>query len=295
MALPRRYATRFVALVILLFFTAFFFVPMIWLFLAPTKTDGQLLSESPFAFGSLSTLAHTFDRIVTYSGNSLLIWLKNSAIYSFGGTALAILAAIPAGYGLALTQFIGRRLLLSITLVVMIMPATALVLPLFLEINKLGLYGTIWSLILPFGFFPFGVYLAYIYFSSTIPKDLLAAARIDGATEWGVFRHIAVPLARPIIALVGFFAFVASWNNFFLPFVMTYDNSQYPLQIGLQQLIGSTASFNPSNFTGGSSVEILHRPDLAMAVIIAIAPVLIVFLFAQRTLVSGMLAGSTKE
>ena len=76
---------------------------------------------------------------------------------------------------------------------------------------------------------------------------------------------------------------------------MTYDNSQYPLQIGLQQLIGSTASFNPANFTAGSSVEVLHRPDLAMAVIIAIAPVLIVFLFAQRTLVQGMLAGATKE
>ena len=127
----------------------------------------------------------------------------------------------------------------------MIMPATALVLPLFLEMNKLGLYGTVWSLILPFGFFPFGVYLAYIYFSSTIPKDLLAAARIDGAGEWGVFRHIALPLARPIVGLVGFFAFVASWNNFFLPFVMTYDNSQYPVQIGLQQLIGSTACSTP--------------------------------------------------
>ncbi len=295
MVFPRRYALTVVGLLILLVFTAFFFVPMIWLFLAPTKTDGQLLTSSPFAFGSLSTLGHTFHRVVTYGGDSLLIWLKNSAIYSFGGTALAVLAAIPAGYGLALTQFIGRRVLLSITLVVMIMPATALVLPLFLEINKLGLYGTIWSLILPFGFFPFGVYLTYIYFSSTIPKDLLAAARIDGASEWGVFRHIALPLARPIVALVGFFAFVASWNNFFLPFVMTYDNSQYPVQIGLQQLIGSTASFNPANYSAGSSIVVLHRPDLAMAVIVAIAPVLIVFLFAQRALVSGMLAGATKE
>ena len=174
-----------------------------------------------------------------------MIWLKNSAIYSFGGTALAVLAAIPAGYGLALTHFIGRRALLAITLVVMIMPATALVLPLFLEINKLGLVGTIWSLILPFGFFPFGVYLAYIYFSSTIPKDLLAAARIDGAGEWGVFRYIALPLARPIVALVGVLRVRRVWNNFFLPFVMTYDNSQYPLQIGLQQLIGSTRRSTP--------------------------------------------------
>jgi len=295
MLFPRQHAIRFLGLAVLLIFAGFFFLPIIWLLLAPTKTDGQLLTQSPFAFGSLSTFAHTFHRVVTYSGDSLLIWLKNSAIYSLGGTALAVLAAIPAGYGLALTQFIGRRALLLITLVVMIMPATALVLPLFLEINKLGLYGTIWSLILPFGFFPFGVYLTYIYFSSTIPKDLLAAARIDGATEWGVFRHIALPLARPIVSLVGFFAFVAAWNNFFLPFVMTYDNSQYPLQIGLQQLIGSTASFNPANYSAGSSVVVLHRPDLAMAVIVAIAPVLIVFLFAQRTLVSGMLAGATKE
>ena len=295
MTLPRRYVMQGAALAILLFFTVFFFIPMIWLFLAPTKTDGQLLTQSPFAFGSLHTLSQTFHRVITYSGHSVLVWLKNSAIYSFGGTALAVVAAIPAGYGLALTQFIGRKVLLSITLVVMIMPATALVLPLFLEIDKLGLYGTIWSLILPFGFFPFGVYLAYIYFSSTIPKDLLAAARIDGAGEWAVFRYIALPLARPIVSLVGFFAFVASWNNFFLPFVMTYDSSQYPLQIGLQQLIGSTASFNPANFSAGSSIVVLHRPDLAMAVIVAIAPVLIVFLFAQRALVSGMLAGATKE
>src|SRR5579871_1355988 len=279
MSFPRRHGLRLAGVAVLLFFTVFFFVPIIWLFLAPTKTDGQLLAQSPFSFGSLSTFAHTFHRIVTYSGHSLLIWLKNSAIYSFGGTALAIVAAIPAGYGLALTEFIGRRTLLSITLVVMIMPATALVLPLFLEINKLGLYGTIWSLILPFGFFPFGVYLAYIYFSSSVPRDLLAAARIDGASEWGVFRHVALPLARPIVGLVGFFAFVASWNNFFLPFVMTYEDSQYPAQLGLEQLVHE-------GFSGFGPGE----PVLAMAVLITVAPVLLVFLFAQRTLVSGMLA-----
>ncbi len=293
MALPRRYVFNVVGLVILLAFAAFFFAPIVWLLLAPTKTDHQLVSGSPFAFGSLSTLGHTFHRVITWQDDSVLVWLKNSAIYSFGGVALALIAAIPAGYGLALTEFIGRRLLLIVTLIVMIMPATALVLPLFLEMYKLGLYGTVWALILPFGFFPFGVYLTYIYFSSTIPKDLLAAARIDGANEWRIFWHIALPLARPIVALVGFFAFVASWTNFFLPFVMTYDNSQYTLQVGLNSLIGATPTFNPEVPAVGG--VILHRPDLAMATIITIAPVLIVFLFAQRALVSGMLAGSTKE
>ena len=228
--LARRYVFRLIALVVLLVFAAFFFVPIIWLLLAPTKTDYQLVHESPFAFGSLEHVRPHLSQGHHLSGRQLmLIWLKNSAIYSFGGTALALLAAIPAGYGLALTQFIGRRALLGITLVVMIMPATALVLPLFLEASAVHLLGTVWSVILPFAFFPFGVYLAYIYFSSTIPKDLLAAARIDGAGEWGVFRHVALPLARPIVALVAFFAFVADWNNYYLPFVMTYDNSQYPV------------------------------------------------------------------
>jgi multiple sugar transport system permease protein len=291
--LERRYLYRLVALILLLIVAAFFVVPMLWLLLAPTKTDSQLVHESPFAFGSLSTFFHTFHRVISYQGDLMLTWLKNSAIYSLGGTALALLAAIPAGYGLALTEFIGRRALLAITLVVMIMPATALVLPLFLEASAIHLVGTVWSVILPFAFFPFGVYLSYIYFSSSIPKDLLAAARIDGAREWGVFRHVALPLARPIVALVGFFAFVADWNNYYLPFVMTSSNTQYPVPIGLQILISSTPVFSPTA-SGSASTE-LFRPDLAMATMISIAPVLVVFLFAQRTLVAGMLAGATKE
>ena len=289
--LARRYTYRLIVMVVLLAFAAFFVVPMIWLLLAPTKTDYQVIHDSPFALGSLSQFGRTFHKVITYQGDLMLTWLKNSAIYAFGGTALALLAAIPAGYGLALTQFIGRRALLGITLVVMIMPATALVLPLFLEASAVHLIGTVWSVILPFAFFPFGVYLAYIYFSSTIPKDLLAAARIDGASEWGVFRHVALPLARPIVALIAFFAFVADWNNYYLPFVMTYD-SQYPETVGLQVLISSSQVFTPTA-TGNASVEIF-RPDLAMATLIAILPVLIIFMFAQRTLVTGMLSGATK-
>jgi multiple sugar transport system permease protein len=291
--LPRRYVFRLIAMAILLAFAAFFFVPILWMILAPTKTDYQLVNKSPFAFGSIGTFAHTFNRVINYQGQLMLTWLKNSAIYSVGGTALALVAAIPAGYGLALTQFIGRRALLAITLVVMIMPATALVLPLFLEASAVHLLGTVWAVILPFAFFPFGVYLAYIYFSSTIPKDLLAAARIDGAGEWSVFRHIALPLARPIVALIAFFAFVADWNNYYLPFVMTSDSSQYPVTIGLQVLISSSPIFSPT--ASGYAGSEIFRPDLAMATLIAILPVLIIFLFAQRTLVKGMLAGATKE
>lgn len=143
----------------------------------------------------------------------------------------------------------------------------------------------------PLRVLPLGVYLAYIFFSSTIPKELLAAARVDGAGEWDVFLRIALPLARPIVALVGFFAFVANWTNFFLPYVMLYSDRQYPLPVGLEYLVSATSAFNP---TAGAVSPVL-RPELAMATLVAIAPVFVVFLFAQRALVTGMLAGATKE
>ena len=276
--------------IVMLAFTAFFVIPVIWLLVAPTKTDHQLVYRSPLAFGSFHTFLQTWHQMYAFQAHELLTWLGNSARYSVGGVVLALACAVPAGYGLALTEFIGRRVLLGITLVVMIMPASALVLPLFLEMNLLRLGNTAWSVVLPFGLFPFGVYLSYIFFSSTIPKELLAAARVDGCSEWGVFRWVALPLARPIVALVGFFAFVSDWTNFFLPYVMFYSDRQYPLPVGLQYLIESTSAFNPT--MGGQSPVL--RPELAMATLVAIAPVFIVFLFAQRALVTGMLAGATK-
>jgi multiple sugar transport system permease protein len=284
---------RIVTLIVLLAFTAFFFVPIIWVLLAPTKTDTALTSSGPFAIGNISNFFHAWKALFGFQSGVMRGWLENSAIYSFGGVSIAIVAAIPAGYGLALTQFIGRKTLLAITLVTMIMPATALVLPLFLEVNSVHLTDTPWSVILPFSFFPFGVYLCYIFFSSTIPRDLLAAARVDGCNEWGVFRYIALPLARPVVALVAFFAFVADWNNYYLPFVMLSTNTKLPVQVGLEYLISSTEAFNPGN--PGTGAQLVQRPELAMAIVVAIAPVAIVFIFAQRTLVKGMLAGATKE
>jgi multiple sugar transport system permease protein len=173
----------------------------------------------------------------------------------------------------------------------MIMPSAALVLPTFLELNWFHLIGTVWSIILPFSFFPFGVYLVYIYFATSLPRDLLSAARIDGCNEWQVFWRIAMPLAKPVVGLIAFFSFVNNWNNFFLPYLVLPSSDQFPIQVGLNQLLSSTPSFNP---VAGKGLNITS-PELALAIIIAILPVLIVFLFSQRALVSGMLAGATKE
>ena len=277
--------------VVLIALLAFFVLPAIWLLLAPTKTAAELTSDSPLSFGSFANLGLAWQHLTSFEGGVLFTWLRNSAVYSVGALIVTLITSIPAGYALALTKFRGRKLLLTVTLIVMIMPSAALVLPVFLELNLVHLIGTAWSIILPFSFYPFGVYLVYIYFATSLPRELLSAARLDGASEWQIFTRIALPLATPVVGLVAFFSFVGNWNNFFLPYLVLPNSNEFPIQVGLNQLLSSTPSFNP---VAGAGLNITI-PELALAIIVAILPVLVLFLFSQRTLVSGMLAGATKE
>jgi multiple sugar transport system permease protein len=281
-------------LMILAAFAVFFAVPLLWLILAPTKSDGAFVTSSPLSFGSLHQVALAWKHLDGFSDHIFRAWIGNSLLYAFSATAIVLVTAIPAGYGLALGSFPGRRVVLALTLIVMIMPAAALVLPIFLELNSVHLIGSVLSVILPFAFFPFGVYLAYIYYLTAIPRDLLDAARVDGCGEWLTFRRVALPLAKPIVALVFFFSFVADWNNFFLPYAVLADSSQYPIQVGLSNLLSSTPSFNPAVGGGGQQVDIF-RPELALATLLAVVPVAIVFLLSQRALVRGLVGGAVKE
>ncbi|MEV4313462.1 carbohydrate ABC transporter permease [Actinocrispum sp. NPDC049592] len=279
-----------VIVVLLLALAVFFVVPVLWLVLAPTKTAGELIHDGPLSFGSLANIGTAWQHLIAFQDGVLLVWLRNSAIYSALTLVLTLLVSVPAGYALALMNFRGRKTLLAVTLVVMIMPSATLVLPVFLELNQFGLIGTIWSVVLPMAFYPFGVYLVYIYFATSLPREIIEAARIDGCSQLQVFTRIALPLAKPVAGLVAFFSFVGNWNNFFLPYLVLPNSDQFPLQVGLNQLLSSTPAFNP---VAGGGLNITS-PELALAVIIAILPVLVLFVFSQRTLVSGMLAGSTK-
>jgi multiple sugar transport system permease protein len=267
---------------IIAFFALFFVLPLVWLVLAPTKSTSQLNGldgELPISFGSFAQLAENWDALVGFQDGIIWTWLGNSLLYSGPAVVIAIVVAIPAGYALAMSSFRGRRALLIATLMVMLIPNTALVLPIFLELSAVRLVGSPLAVILPFSFFPFGVYLAYIYFSASLSNDLLDAARMDGAGEARVFASIALPLATPVIALVGFFNVVTNWNNYFLPFVMQQGSRRMPIQVGLTELTSNPVS----------------NPQLALATLISVAPVLVIFLFSQRFLVRGTTTGGTKE
>ncbi|MCR1781883.1 carbohydrate ABC transporter permease [Nocardioides carbamazepini] len=280
-------ATR---LTVLTLAAVFFLLPLVWLLLAPTKTDGELASRHPFALGSFSRLSEAWSNLMSFNDGVVLTWAWNSVLYSVASLLIALAITLPAGYALATKRFAGRRLILTMTLVVMIVPNSALVLPLFLEMNALDLVNTAWAVILPSAFFPFGTYLAYTYYSASLPPELLDAGRIDGCSEWRLFLHIGLPLAKPLVGLLSFLSFTATWNNYFLPYVMLNETDKLNLPVGLQALISSSSALR----NAGASELPIHRPEAALAGLVMLVPVAIVFLACQRFVTRGALTGATK-
>ena len=272
---------------ILLLFAAYFVMPLIWLLIAPTRLwqDMYDLSRSPLEIGPLSNYVQAWKNISILGQGLLLRWATNSVWYTLASVALSVAVSIPTGYVLATMQFRGRQLIMWLTLITMILPISAMVLPLFLEMKLLGLVDNPWSVILPSAFAPFGVYLSYVYYSVTLPKDLLSAGKVDGCNEWQLFWHIGLPLGRTMIATLGFLNFNGAWNNYFLPYVMLNHQEAYNLPLGVATLM-----------TAAPTRDIpINEPEWALGGLVMILPVMLVFLLAQKYIVQGLAAGAVKE
>lgn len=278
-------------LLALIAFALFFGLPLIWLLFAPSKLDNELLSLPPLAFGHIENYIRAWNNLNVYDEGALVRWALNSVFYTVSSLVLSVAISVPAGYALATAKFVGRRVILWATLITMILPSSALVLPLFLEMNAVRLVDTPWSVILPAAFFPFGVYLSFIYFANLIPGDLLSAGRVDGCSEWQLFRYIGLPLARTLLGLLAFLSFTANWNSYFLPFVMLNDSQLFNLPLGLKALMAGTSAINPTFATDLP----IKRPEAALTGLLMVLPVAIVFIFSQRYVISGALTGGIKE
>ncbi len=139
---PSRTASAVIIGLLLAVLLVFFVLPVIWLLLAPSKTAGQIVHDNPLSFGSFGRIGDAWRHLFSFENGAVLTWLRNSAVYALGSLVLTLLTSVPAGYALAMTRFRGRKVLLAITLVTMIMPSATLVLPVFLELNKFQLIGT---------------------------------------------------------------------------------------------------------------------------------------------------------
>jgi multiple sugar transport system permease protein len=273
--------------VLLVLLLVLFDIPMLWLILAPTKTEHQLAFDSPLSIGSPLNYLVALGHLQTFPGGNVGTWLANSVAYAAASVALALVLTLPAGYALAAFHFKGRRVLMVATLVALTLPSSASVLPLFLEMGALHLLNNPLSIILPSAFTPFGVYLAYIYFSTSLPPEILDAGRVDGASERQIFTAVALPLAKPVIALVSFFTFTAQWNNFFLVTVMLSDPARSTLQVGLSYVMAVVFSAGATPLDAGQ----VRQPEIALAAVILALPVVVFFAFVQRYLLKGLLAG----
>ncbi|AZI56848.1 carbohydrate ABC transporter permease [Nakamurella antarctica] len=278
--------------ILLIVFALVSVIPMIWLLIAPSKTSAQLNDDAPFSFGKFSNYKLAWENLQTFQDGVIVEWVVNSLVYTLVIVAVSCVTAILAGYALAVTALPFKRTLLITTLVATIIPPVALVIPLFVEISDLGLYDTPASVILTSSFYPFGVFLAYIYFSTSIPPELFEAARVDGAGEFKTFFLIVLPLSKGLFGMLAFFSFSAAWVNYFLPYVMLGSAENYTLPVGLGILFSSTPALNPSN---GAQQSVIGRPEIALAGLIVAVPILIVFLISSRLLVRGVLAGAVKS
>lgn len=256
--------------------------PVLWVFkMAFSKTQDFKVSLNPIP-DSIS-LVNFYEVIFAKSSDGHYIFfyqLFNSVAVSFITTLLGVLLATTAAYAFSRFQFPLRRAGLMAFLITQMFPGTMMMIPLYIIMDKLGLLNHLMGLALVYSTtsIPFCVWTLKGYFD-TIPKELEESAMIDGAGRFTIFIRIILPLARPAIAVTALFSFMTAWNEFILAATFMNKETSYTLPVMLQR------------FVGAHNTEWGH---FAAGAILVALPVVILFYFLQKNLVSGLTAGSVK-
>lgn len=251
----------------------YFLIPLLWIVIAATKSQPDLLTSPALWFGKAFSLFDNLGQLFREDDGVYGHWLLNTTLYSGVSAVGATILAALAGYGLARFSFWGKRFFETALLGMIMVPATALVLPTYLILSKIGVVNTAWAIILPSLLSPFGTYLVRVYVAESVPPELLDAARLDRASELRIFWQVVVPMIRPALVTVFLFALVATWNNYFLPLVMLSDADLFPLTVGL------TTWFNTAQQEAGTRVLFNL---VVTGSLLAIVPLVIAFVLLQR-------------
>lgn len=250
--------------------------PLLWV-------SSIALMHNPQSFAGTPPLlpSHpTFVNIVDIIGRHMLgHYFLNSVVVATATMALSVLIAALAGYALARAEFLGRRVVWWTVMFGMLIPNQALVLPLFEIFRTVHLINHYAALILPAAANPVGIMLVQAYMRG-IPTEIIDASRLDGASEWRTFRSVVVPLMAPILAAVGVFAFVVSWNDFMWPMIAMQKESMQTLPVAL------------------AAIDREHYQDIglmAAGATVTILPMVVVFLVSQRYYLRSVIAGSLTD
>jgi len=268
-------------MLIMVVFTVYFLLPLWWLLVASSKDKGDILTTAPLWFSDFR-LWDNIAAVFAYNDGIYLKWMLNSVLYAALGGAIATLLAAMAGYALAKYRFPGRDVIFNVVLGGVLVPATALALPLFLLFSQVQLTTTFWSVFLPSIVSPFGVYLARIFAAQSVPDELLEASRLDGAGEIRTFFTVSIRLMTPALVTMFLFQFVGIWNNFFLPMIMLRSEELFPVVYGLY-------NWN----TQLNQIPEL-RSLLLVGALLSVIPLIVAFLLLQRFWRNGLGAGALK-
>jgi multiple sugar transport system permease protein len=265
-------------------FLVYCVLPAMWIIAAMTKDNGQIFSTFGLWFSYPFHFLENLAGLVTYQDGIYVRWFGNSLIYassiSFGSTMICALG----GYAFSKYDFPGKQFIFNFILGTIMVPSTALVLPLFLMLNKIGLVNNMLGVILPSLVNPFGLYLMKVFWDSSLPNELIEASRLEGASELQIFWRIGVPLMQTGLVTIALLAFVGAWNNFFLPLIVLSEQHLFPLTLGLN--VWNSVTFG----AGGKPIFGI----IAVGSLVSVLPLLIAFVVLGKYWRGGLTAGATK-
>ncbi|MGW0082174.1 carbohydrate ABC transporter permease [Streptomyces sp. NPDC003393] len=240
--------------------------PFLWMGLAAFKTPRDLSASPPVWIPTDWTSAN-FSKL--FDLLDVPLYFFNSVLVAVFVTLCNLLFCSMLGYALAKLHFAGKKVIFGVVMAALMVPGNLMLMPQFVMMSKMNLIDTYAALILPFAAGAFGVFLMR-QFMSTVPDELLEAARVDGAREWYIFWRIVIPQVKPALATLSIFVFLGSWNNFLWPLVATNDPGKYTLPVAL-----ATFATDPTKANGSNGV-------LMAGAFLVVLPVLAVFVVLQR-------------
>jgi len=279
----RTRAARTFGLMVLLFYTA---LSLLSLYLMVTSSLTHL--GMTFELADLDWLPRdwafeNFSGFFDLTRGAAWTWFRNSLLIALIPTVVNLLLSAMAGYALAKIDFPGRMLIFWLIIAVMAIPAFVTLIPLYQMTFRFGWFDTFYALMVPRMAGLGGIFL-FRQFMTTLPKDLMQAARVDGASEWSIFWRIVLPMARPVLAVMFLLDFVAAWNDYFWPYLVTNSKHMMTLQVGLISLIGVDQGF----------VMQLDYGVVMAGALMASLPVIALFISLQRFFVKGLTMGAVK-
>ena len=286
---------RVIEAVMLLIITAFALLilyPLYYVLIASVSNPYDVYAGKTFFLPSGFTL-EGYARVFKEKAIATGYW--NSIVYTSLGTLISTFLVMTTAYPLSKKQMPGRTGIMIFYLITMYF--TGGLIPTYLVVAKTGLLNSVWAIILPGGVSVFNVIVTRTYFESSIPNELYEAAKIDGCSIIKTFLKIALPLSKPIIAVMVIFAMVAYWNDWFTALIYMGDKSKYPLQLALRQiLIQSQASANAMSGMDGGYAEANRITELIKfsSMVVGAVPMLIAYPFVQKYFEKGFMVGAVK-